>query len=197
VAVPPSVVTGSTTATGHLSGSLAEIALADLVQLLTGARKSGQLVLRSHAGVGRVFFDQGHICFATLNDVVTANPQRVLYRLLRWTDGTFEFAPPDGRSIANPITETNEFLLLEAMHQIDEIINLGPDLPPLHAVVSLANPLPAALRGLPPGDLDFIQLVLRHKTVGAILDHFAGTDFEGYTYLKSLLGRKFLVVSCT
>jgi len=81
------------------------------------------------------------------------------------------------------------------MHELDEINNLGPDLPSLHAEVTMTDPLPSPLKDLAHGDLDFIQLVMRHKLVRDILDHYAGNDFEGYTYLKSLLGRKFINVT--
>jgi hypothetical protein len=184
-----------TAPTEHLRGSLADIALPDLIQLLTGSRKSGMLVLRGAQGVGRIHLDKGHVCYAAIDEIESGCAAKVFYRLMRWTEGTFELEPPDGRQFDKSITENVEYLLLEAMHQLDEINNLGTDLPPLCAEVALTNPLPAPLRTLSPGDLDFIQLVLRHKLVSAILDHYAGSDFEAYTYLKSLIGRKYLVVT--
>jgi hypothetical protein len=135
------------------------------------------------------------VCHATLDEAVTTNALKVFYRLLRWTDGTFELEPPDERPIPHTIQDSTDQLLLEAMHQLDEINNLGPDLPPLHAEIVLANPLPAPMRDLTPGDLDFLQLVLRYRLVRAILDHFTGTDFEAYLHLKSLLARRYLTVA--
>jgi hypothetical protein len=93
------------------------------------------------------------------------------------------------------LNASTEQIIPEAMHQLDEINNLGPLLPPLHAKLALADPLPAPMRDLPPGDLDFIQLALGHKTVRGILDHYAGTDFEGFIHRKSLLARRYLVVT--
>lgn len=183
--------------TEHLRGSLADIVLCDLLQLLSGSRKSGILILRCAQGVGRIYLDQGQICHASISEIESANPHKVFYRLLRWTEGTFEFEPPDGRTFGRPLNQNTEFLLLEAMQQYDEINNLGTDLPQLHAEIYLASPLPAPLRELSPGDLDFIQLVLHHVTVSSILDHYTGSDFEAYAYLKSLLSRKFLTVGQT
>jgi pSer/pThr/pTyr-binding forkhead associated (FHA) protein len=175
-----------------LRGSLSSIALVDLLQLLSGARKSGNLILRCADTVGRIVLVNGQITYALLDETPPVNPQKVLYRLLRWTEGAFEFQPPDGRTYDQPITGSTESLLLEAMCQLDEITNLGPALPPLHAELTLAQPLPAPLRDLEPAELDFIQLVLHHKLVRDILDYYTGTDFEAYTYLKSLLSRKFI-----
>ncbi len=183
----------------HFRGSIGDIAPTDLLQLFATTRKTGTLVLRSRDMVGHIHFVQGQVCHATLDDGpavnVGANPLKVLYRLLRWSDGTFELEPPDGRPIPYTIQDSTDQILLEAMHQLDELNNLGPDLPPLHAEVVLANPLPAPMRDLTPGDLDFLQLVLRYRVVRAILDHFTGTDFEAYLHLKSLLARRYLEVA--
>ncbi len=185
--------------TEHFRGSIGDIAPTDLLQLFATTRKTGTLVLRSRDMVGRIHFVQGQVCHATLDDGpavnVGANPLKVLYRLLRWSDGTFELEPADGRPIPYTIQDSTDQILLEAMHQLDELNNLGPDLPPLHAEVVLANPLPAPMRDLTPGDLDFLQLVLRYRVVRAILDHFTGTDFEAYLHLKSLLARRYLEVA--
>lgn len=184
-----------TSTTEHFRGSIADIALTDLLQLLITTRKTGILVLRSQDMIGRIYLDKGQICHATFDDAESVNSLKVFYRLMRWSDGTFELEPCTSDMLTKTIVETNDFLLLESMHQLDEINNLGPQLPPLHAETVLANPLPAPLRDLAPGDLDFIQLALRHKSVRSILDHYAGSDFEGYTYLKSLIGRHYLTVA--
>jgi hypothetical protein len=191
---PAPAPTGAT-ATEHFRGSIGDIALTDLLQLFTTTRKTGALVLRSRDMIGRIHFDQGQVRHASMDDAETVNANKVLYRLLRWTDGTFEFEPPDDKLVPLTIGRATDHLLLEAMQQLDEINNLGPQLPPLHAELALAEPLPAPMRTLAPGDLDFIQLALRHKTVRGILDHYAGTDFEGYIHLKGLLARRFLIVT--
>jgi pSer/pThr/pTyr-binding forkhead associated (FHA) protein len=179
----------------HFRGSIADIAMTDLLQLLSSSRKTGVIILRSLDMVGKIFMEKGQICYATMDEVEPVNPQKVFCRLLRWTEGTFEFAPPNGRTFPTRLNESVDHLLLEAMHELDEINNLGPDLPSLHAEVLPADPLPSPLKDLASGDLDFIQLAMRHKMVRDILDHYSGTDFEGYTYLKSLAGRKFLEIS--
>jgi hypothetical protein len=176
-------------------GSLREIPLVDLLQMLATARKSGLLVLRSGNETGRIFLEDGRVYFACMADWVSVDPHKVLYRLLQWTSGTFELEKSDVRPFANPITEGTDALLLEGMRQIDEIKNLGPDLPPLDAQILFASPLPTRLADLEDRELDFLQLVIEHGTVRHILDHFPGSDFDGYTHLLGLIGRKVLTVS--
>lgn len=176
-------------------GSLREIPLVDLLQMLATARKSGLLVLRSGDQTGRIFLEDGRVYFACMEDWVEVSPHKVLYRLLQWTSGTFELEKSDVRPFANPITESTDALLLEGMRQLDELKNLGAGLPPLDAQLILARPLPGRLAELEDRDLDFLQLVLEYGTVRQVLDHFPGSDFEGYTHLQGLLGRKFLVIA--
>src|SRR5439155_7598766 len=120
---------------------------------------TGQVILRNGTDVGRIFLRDGHICFAASNDEPDIEPHKVLYRLLRWTTGTFEMERADDRVFAEEIKESTEALLLEGMHQLDELKNLGPDLPPLNAQIELARPLPGRLAELEKRDLDFLQLV--------------------------------------
>lgn len=187
---------GTTVATSErFRGSLREIPLVDLLQMLATARKSGLLVLKAGNETGRVFLEEGHVYYACMEDWVEVDPHKVLYRLLGWTSGTFALEKSDVRPFANPITESSDALLLEGMRQLDELRNLGHDLPPLDAQVEVARPLPSRLAELDDRDLDFVQLALEFVTVRRILDHFPGSDFEGYTYLLGMVGRKFLVVN--
>ncbi len=183
--------------TGTFRGSLTEIGLLDVLQLLASTRKSGLLVLRSERETGRVFLQDGRVYYACMEEWVEVEPRKVLYRLLRWTSGTFELEKSDVRVFANPITEATDALLIEGVRQLDELNNLGSDLPPLDATVSVTSPLPTRLAELEERDLDLLQLVLEYGTVRRILDHFPGTDFEGYTFLLGMAGRKFLKIGVT
>jgi len=185
----------SPTVPGAFRGSLTEIGLVDVLQLLSTARKSGLLVLRSGRETGRIFVEDGRIYYACMAEWVEVDPRKVLYRLLRWTTGTFELEKSDVRVFANPITDTTDALLLEGARQIDELKNLGAELPPLDAAISIATPLPGRLAELEDHDLDFLQLSLDYHTVRHVLDHFPGTDFEAYTFLLGMVGRKYLKIT--
>src|SRR5207247_10315610 len=96
-AVQPLTAAVGTATPEHYRSSIADIALTDLLQLLTTTRKTGALVLRSRDMIGRVHLNKGQVCHATLDDADSVNPLKVFYRLLRWTDGTFELEPPGDR----------------------------------------------------------------------------------------------------
>jgi pSer/pThr/pTyr-binding forkhead associated (FHA) protein len=178
-------------------GALTEIQLPDLLQLLSTARKSGVLVLRSGEEVGRIYIRDGHIYFASLGENINSEPHKILYRLLRWTSGSFELEKPSTQVFDQQINESTEAVLLEGMHELDELKNLAAVLPPLDARIALARPLPGRLAEMEKGDLVLLQLAHEHGTVRGILDHYDGTDFEGYTYLLGLIGRKFLIVAAS
>jgi hypothetical protein len=185
---------GTRTTTEHFRGSLADIPLVDLVQLLCGSRKSGILTLHSPYGIGEIHIQNGRICHARLNDNDPEDPYKIFYRLFRWNEGIFDLQPLTGPLLKTTLTGTTESLLLEAARLLDEINNLG-NLPAFDARLTLASPLPGPLHDLSTIDFNFIQLVLRHKTVQTILDHYTGTDFQAYVYLMSLLARRFITVT--
>jgi pSer/pThr/pTyr-binding forkhead associated (FHA) protein len=180
---------------GNFRGSLTEIGLMDVLQLLSTTRKSGLLLVRCGKETGRIFIQEGRVYYACMEEWVEVDPRKVLYRLLRWASGAFELEKSDVRVFDNPITESTDALLLEGARQLDELNHLGAELPPLTASVSVVSPLPGRLAEMEDHDLDFLQLVLDYQTVRRILDHFCGTDFEAYTRLLGLAGRNFLKVT--
>jgi hypothetical protein len=180
--------------TDGFRGSLAEIRLDSLLQLLSSTRKSGLLLVRSGKETGRVFLQDGRVYYACMEDWVDVEPRKILYRLLRWTTGAFELEKSDVRIFANPITESTDVLLLEGLHQLDELTRLGAELPPMDAIVTLATPLPVRLAELEKSDLDFLQSVVDFGMIQRILDHFPGSDFEGYAVLQGMLARGILTI---
>jgi pSer/pThr/pTyr-binding forkhead associated (FHA) protein len=192
-AIPARTPTGTRTVE-HFRGSLSDIALVDLIQLLCGSRKTGVLILRSPHGTGQIFIENGSMCHVRANGLDPDDTYKAFYRFFRWTEGIFELHPLEGETFKPTLTGTTESLLLEAARLLDEIGNLGA-VPAFDAVLSLASPLPGPLHDLSTIDFNFIQLVLRHKTVQAVLDHYNGTDFQAYMYLMSLLARRFIVVA--
>ncbi len=178
-----------------MSGSVEEIPLPDLLQLLSTSKKSGVLAVRSTHGFGKIYLRKGQIYFASIDDNFTVKPQKAIYRLLTWSDGSFELEPPDERQVIEEITESTEALLMEGMRQIDEIRRLGDDVPDARAHLAVPTPLAGRLRDLAPEELDVFQAVLDHGAVQAVLDHFDGSDVDAYRVLADLLRREYVVVT--
>jgi len=178
-----------------MSGSIEEIPLPDLLQLLSTSRKSGVLVLRTDAGVGKLYMRKGQIYFASIDDSFNMGPRKAIFRMLSWTQGFFELEPPDERAVLEELQDSTEGLLMEGMRQLDEYRALSEKLPPLTAAVSIPRPLEPKLRDLAPEELDVFQVAMTADTIRTILDESSLTDLTTTEKLKSLLEKGYLVTA--
>jgi response regulator RpfG family c-di-GMP phosphodiesterase len=103
-------------ATTGVSGSLKEMDLPDLIQILSQGRKTGKLKVVSGACEGEIHFQSGQIVNAVFNE---REGEEAFYQFLVIRDGYFTFDPrfAPQKSI---ITTGTEGLLLEAMRRLDE-----------------------------------------------------------------------------
>src|SRR4051794_1709549 len=178
-----------------MSGSIEEIPLPDLLQLLSTSRKSGVVALRSDWGTGRIYLRKGQIYFATIDESFDVGPRKAMYRMLTWTQGFFELEPPDERAVLEEIQDSTEGLLMEGMRQLDEFRELSPKLPPLTAKVTVPRPLLPRLRDLKPEELDVVQAALSGDAVQTLLDASRQTDLEAAQALLSLIDRGYILAS--
>lgn len=102
--------------TGGVSGSLTEMALPDMVQILFHGRKSGKLVIHSEGKRGEIQFSDGQIFDASFGDSVRED---AFYEMLRLKGGDFEL-DPNFRAGERKIALAPESLLLEGMRRLDE-----------------------------------------------------------------------------
>jgi response regulator RpfG family c-di-GMP phosphodiesterase len=105
----------ATTARG-VSGSLAEMALPDLVQILWHGRKSGALRVRRGAESGEVHLVDGMVVNAMWGKL---RGEEAFYAMLRISDGEFAL-DPNFRAPEVVISASPEALLLEGMRRLDE-----------------------------------------------------------------------------
>ena len=115
-----------------MSGSIEEIPLPDLIQLLSTSRKSGVLFVRTDHAAGRLFLRKGQIYFANLENNASVSSRKAIMRMLSWAQGSFELEPPDESPQAEEMEESTEALLMEGMRQLDEYRVQLEKLPPLH-----------------------------------------------------------------
>jgi len=182
------------TAGKPMSGSIEEIPLPDLLQLLSTSRKSGVLSVRGDAGHGRIYLRKGQIYFATIDDSYDLSPRKAMFRLLTWATGTFELEAPDEKSVLEEIQESTEALLMEGMRQLDEFRRIEPELPQRDQSLGLAVPMGPPLRDLSPPDLDVLQLVLNYGQMQAVLDRSPRTDLETAQALLTLIQKEYLQI---
>jgi pSer/pThr/pTyr-binding forkhead associated (FHA) protein len=178
-----------------MSGSIEEIPLPDLLQLLSTSRKSGVLVVRSDGGVGKLYMRKGQIYFASIDDSFNMGPRKAIFRMLSWAQGFFELEPPDERAVLEELQDSTEGLLMEGMRQLDEYRVVVEKLPPLTSRVSIPRPLEPKLRDLGPEELDVFQQAMTADTIRTLLDESSLTDLAVAEKLKSLLDKGYLVIS--
>ncbi len=177
-----------------MSGMIEEIPLPDLLQLFSTSKKSGVLVVRGDAGVGRIFLRKGQIFFASINDSADIAPPKSIYRMLRWERGGFELQAPEERQVAEEIDQPTEAILMEGLRQLDEIKAISENLPDTGASLSMAMPLVQPLRDLSPGDLDVLQLAYNYGHVETVLNKSPAVDLDTWRSLLKLIKGNYLRV---
>jgi response regulator RpfG family c-di-GMP phosphodiesterase len=99
-----------------VSGSLVEMGLPDMVQVLWHGRKSGSLKIRSGNNAGEIHFVGGAIYNALW---ATLRGDEAFYAMLKLTEGDFALDP--NFVAPQPVmTDSPEALLLEGMRRLDE-----------------------------------------------------------------------------
>ena len=182
----PAVNQSAGTLTGSISGLIEEVPLPDLLQLFSASKKSGVLVIMND-DVGKIFLREGRVYFATINDDHELDPYKAFYRLIAWNEGTFSLEPPTNESFGNEIDESVESLMMEGMRILDEMQNLGPDVPDMQARVTVPLPLEPKLRDLSPEQLDTFQHVLNFDTVSDLLNKTTSDDVATMESLVKLI----------
>lgn len=99
-----------------VSGSLSEMGLPDVVQILANGRKSGQLSISTDDREGRITFSEGMIWDAVYGEL---RGEDAFYAMLVLVDGDFTL-DPSVKAGTRVINKSSEGLLLEGMRRLDE-----------------------------------------------------------------------------
>ena len=117
------------------SGSLKDVPLANIVQLVSASGKSGAFILQSGALVGRIFLRAGQIVHAQLGDKAG---ESAVFDLIGWKDASFVFKE-DLETQGHSIRGSTMGLLMRASQQIDEWAVLRKVIPSTHKVPRLST----------------------------------------------------------
>ncbi|MCL4558641.1 MAG: DUF4388 domain-containing protein [Deltaproteobacteria bacterium] len=106
----------------RFTGTLNDISIVELIQMLELNRKSGALQINDSKEIGWILFDKGKIVDAYYGDLTRLN---AVYRILFLTEGEFEIKFKDiiGESRIDADVQT---LLMEGLRLVDEIKRIGP-----------------------------------------------------------------------
>jgi hypothetical protein len=117
-------------------GSLSELPLPDVIQLVSSSGKTGCFHLTDGDIKGQIYIHEGKIVHAQVEDL---SGEEAVYQLAIWSRGEFFFET--GASVAaNTITKTNTNLLMEAARRLDEWRVLQKKVPSMDLVPEFVIP---------------------------------------------------------
>jgi hypothetical protein len=106
-------------------GSLTELHLPDIIQLISVSGKTGVFHLTDGALKGQIYLHDGKIVHAQLEDAVG---EEAVYTLAIWSQGDFKFEPGTATELRT-ISKSNTNLLMEAARRLDEWRVLSKKIP--------------------------------------------------------------------
>src|SRR5512143_3767404 len=111
-------------------GSLAELHLPDIIQLISVSGKTGVFHLTDGGLRGQIYLHEGKIVHAQLDD---ASGEEAVYALAIWSQGDFRFEPGVATELRT-IAKSNTNLLMEAARRLDEWRVLSKKIPSVDLV---------------------------------------------------------------
>jgi hypothetical protein len=179
----------------RLTGRIEEVPLPDLLQLLASSRKTGTMVIAGAGDEARLHVSDGRPVGCVLASAPGIPSRKAVWRILRWTAGTFELRAPEALPAEATLDAPMEAVLLDGLRQLDELRALGDRAPAPGARVGLAAPPAVRLRDLAPEELDLLQLALERGTVQGVLDASPETDADVLKALTALVEKGVLRVA--
>jgi CheY-like chemotaxis protein len=175
----------------RLLGSLSEISLVDLLQVLRMNRRSGLLQLELDGRRGTLFLSEGEVVDA---EVGRFRGEKAFCRTLAWQEGRFEFRPqPVG--VPPLIRRPGENLVLEGLRQLDEVRRLRRILAPPGSRLELRRRFTGPPERLRPATHEVLRLLERFTALDDILDQSARLDYELCATLHALVERRIVAVA--
>lgn len=169
---------------GEIRGDLAQVALPDLLQLLSMGRKTGTLSVTTSNAAGELRLADGEVVDAMFR---RAEGMKAVIRLLGEREGAFQFAPgnaPPLRRIRDPMSS----ILMEGTRQVDEIRRLREVL----GLASQSHLMALQVedpKSVPTSDSiasEIADLLATPRTVDDLLDEVPRNDLDVLTALVRL-----------
>jgi len=183
-----------------VEGQLAQLPLADLIQLFHVSQKSGVVELSRDLGdgaidTGSVVLRDGDLIHATTGSVVG---EKAFYRLLEWDRGKFDFQPSRrGELDSQPasLEKPTRALVREGLRQAQERARLAGDLPPPDALVRLKIKRAALPIVIHPLTQEVLLVLEGYSRVADVVDHCSFPDYQVLRTLRTLIDRDMVEMS--
>lgn len=164
-------------------GSLKELPLPDIIQLVSVSGKTGMFQLRNGGEAGEIFLRNGQIVHAHAGEL---QGEEAVYELAIWREGEFVFTP--GRDTdATTIQKSNTNLLMEAARRIDEWQVLSKRIPSTRLVPVFTTQGASTSVSLTPQEWAVICKIDERRSIEEIAIGLAMSPFETCKLLYGLI----------
>ncbi|HMF10240.1 MAG TPA: DUF4388 domain-containing protein [Thermoanaerobaculia bacterium] len=164
-------------------GSIQELPVPDIIQLVSVSGKTGMFTLVRGTERGYIYLRNGQMVHARLGDLTG---EEAVYALAIWSNGDFQFMPgeePDSVTIE----KTNTSLLMEAARRLDEWKVLSRKIPGVDHVPVLLPREAAEPVTLSPIEWNLIIRVDGRRTIDEIARLLETSSFETSKILYGLV----------
>jgi hypothetical protein len=157
-----------------LTGSLAQLSLADILKMLAAGSQTGRIELSSGLDRGELYLENGNVVHADASGVFG---ERAFTRLLSWPNGAFRFEahiPAPETTIDKPLDR----LFAESARHASEREAIRKVIPSMSAVPKLAKQSPAPTVTIEAHEWQIIALVDGQASITEIADVLGREEFE-------------------
>ncbi len=165
-------------------GSLRELPLPDIIQLVSVSGKTGRFALRrdDHPG-GEIYLRGGQIVHASTGDLAG---EEAVYELAIWPEGDFTFHAGE-ESPENTINKSNTNLLMEAARRIDEWQVLSKKIPSTRLVPVFTDQASTTSVSLTPQEWQLVSKIDERRSIEEVALGLAKSPFETCKLLYGLI----------
>ncbi len=182
----------NTESSHSMTGTIREIPLPDLIQLLSTSKKSGTLIIKRNGVSAKIHLDKGKLVYASIDDSPGLNPLKAVFKILSFSDGTFELHKPEPKMFPETINLPTEHILMEGLTQLDELRNMEDTLPPMDAKLNIIRPLVSNLIDLTDEELEVFQLVFNCETLQEVIDRSPNSNKTVAGLIMSLISKEYI-----
>jgi hypothetical protein len=155
-------------------GSLKELPVPDIIQLMAVSGKTGVFTLVRGAERGYIYLKNGQMAHARVGEITG---EEAVYALTIWSTGDFQFTPNE-ETEETTIVKSNTSLLMEAARRLDEWKVLSKKIPGVDHVPSLRlreSPEPVTLS---PQEWNILGKIDGHRTIEEMARLNGSSAFE-------------------
>lgn len=165
-------------------GSLKELPLPDIIQLVSVSGKTGVFSLRRNGdSSGEIYLRGGQIVHAHVGDL---QGEEAMYELAIWPEGEFVFTPGKETEVTT-IQKSNTNLLMEAARRIDEWQILSKRIPSTRLVPVFTQRATTTSVSLTPQEWGLICKIDERRTIEEIAIGLNMSPFEACKVLYGLI----------